>query len=442
MDLAVPLVEELAVLSPVDLQTRAQELEVLRRRVEAANALMVQRVDEGKLYVADGHRRVSAWGRATNNWSGPEASVMVKLAKAMKALPKFAEAALAGEIGVAQMHAVAKVAANPRVREHLADADDLFVASARDLPFDDCAVVLRHWEELADADGARARHDRAMLDRRASVRFVGERSFLDAQGPAHDGVLFESVLEHYAQIEWRTEWDVLAAVHGDAMCAGLMERTHAQRTFDALQRIFAAAASSEQAGAVGVTVDYVIDDETFDHQLEEMLGGDPAPIPPSHAPTRRCEDAKGKVLDPRAVVAAAIVGQVRRMVVGADGTILNMGRRQRLFTGVQREAVLLASRRCTYIGCSIPGHRCEADHLIPYARGGPTDVENGGPGCGFHNPFKNNGTRTMRDAKGRWHTYRPDGTEIGWPTIHGNLQRLQNPRHFADLYQATTSDDE
>ena len=68
-------------------------------------------------------------------------------------------------------------------------------------------------------------------------------------------------------------------------------------------------------------------------------------------------------------------------------------------------------------------------------------MANGGPGCGFHNPFKNNGTRTIRDHKGRWRTYRPDGTEIGWPTIRHNLARLQNPQQFADLYQAMTNDD-
>jgi hypothetical protein len=428
MELCVPSVGELASMSPVEVQRRAQEFEVLRRRVEAVSALMVQRVDEAKAFVADGHRRVSAWGRATNNWSGPEASVMVKLARAMQVLPRFAEAALAGELGVAQMHAVAKVAANPRVREHLAEADELFLTAARDLPFDDCSVVLRHWEELADADGARSRHDRAMLDRRASVRFVGERSFLDAQGPAHDGVLFEAVLEHFVELEWQNEWNILAAAHGDAMCAGLMERTHAQRTFDALQRLFAAAAGSSDSGPA-ITVDIVVDDESFEHELEATLGGEPEPIPPSHAPKRRCEDAKGRVIDPRAAVAAALVGQVRRLVIGADGVVLNMGRRQRLFTGAQREAVLLASRRCTYIGCTIPGHRSQADHLIPFARGGPTDVNNGGPGCNFHNPFKNNGTRTMRDAKGRWHTYRPDGTEIGWPTIRTTLRHVATAVH-------------
>ena len=420
MDLRVPSVDELVMMSPVEVERVAHELEIVRRRVEAASALLVQRVDQVAAYVADGHRGVGAWGRATNNWSGAEASGMVKLAKAFRTLPKFAEAALAGVLGVAQMHQVAKVAANPRVKEHLAEADELFTTAARDLPFDDFAVVLRHWEELADADGAKSRHDRAVLDRRASVSFVGERSFLEAQGPAYDGVIFEEVLAHFIEVEWQTEWDLLAAIHGDQMHAGLMERTHSQRSFDALQRVFAAAAGSTEAGP-GVTVDIVIDQATYEHQLETMLGGDPAPIPPSHAPNRRCEDSKGRVIDPRAAVAASLVGQVRRLVVGADGVVLNMGRRQRLFTGQLREAVLLSARRCTVIGCTVPGHRCQADHLVPASRGGPTDVANGGPACRFHNPFKNNGTRTIRDAKGRWHTYRPDGTEIGWPTIRSNL---------------------
>ena len=70
-----------------------------------------------------------------------------------------------------------------------------------------------------------------------------------------------------------------------------------------------------------------------------------------------------------------------------------------------------------------PRHRCEGDHLIPYARGGPTDVENGGPGCGFHNPFKNTAAAPSANHAAV-HTYRPDNTEIGWPNIHTNIHHL------------------
>jgi hypothetical protein len=354
------------------------------------------------------------------------------LARAFKLLPRFAEACLEGLIGVAQMHAVAQVAANPRVRDHLAEADDIFTGAAIEQPFDDLITLLRHWETLADTDGARQRHDRAVHERTAGVRFVGERAFLDAAGPSYDGVIFEQVLAHYTQLEFHAEWDILARYHGPAMCAALLERSDAQRRFDALQRIFGIAAGGGDSGPA-VTVNITIDQATFEPELERLAGGDPDPIRPSHAPNRKCHDGQGRVLDPRAVVAAALVGQVRRKVLGADGVTLDMGRRQRLFNGPLRDAVLHSSPRCTHKGCRVAGEHCEADHLIPYARGGPTSARNGGPGCNHHNPWKNNGAITLRDSNGLWHTYRPDGSEIGWPTIHGSIRHPDATRHALEL---------
>ena len=271
-------------------------------------------------------------------------------------------------------------------------------------------------------------HDRAVLERRAGVSFVGARSYLDAQGPSYDGVLLAEVLDHFTDHEYKTEWDILAKLHGDAMCPALMERTHAQRSYDALQRIVALAAGSTEAGPA-ITVDIVVDRATFEHELDKATGGDPDPIPPWHAPNRRCEDSKGRVIDPRVVVGASLVGHVRRIVMSADGVVLDMGRRKRLFTGPLRDAVLAAARRCTYVGCQVPGPHCEADHLVPYSERGPTNARNGGPGCKHHNRWKNNGTRTFRDAKGLWHTFRPDGTEIGWPAIFTNFDHLEVALH-------------
>jgi len=325
-------------------------------------------------------------------------------------------------LGVAQMHAVAKLAANPRVREHLdADADRVLTEGARDLPFDDFVTLLRHFEALADADGAQDRHDRAVLDRRASITFVDERAFLDAAGPAFDGLLFDEVLQRYTELEWQTEWDQLANIHGDRMCADLMERTPAQRRFDALQRIFTLAANGGDGKGPAVTVDILIDQATYEQQLALLLGGIADPLPVTHATSRRCEDRHGHLVDPRAAVAASLVGQVRRVVLEADGVVLDMGRRQRLFTGALRDAVMLTARRCGHPGCGVPGHACQADHTIPYARGGPTNARNAGPECGGHNRWKTRGAFTFRDRKGRWRTFRPDGTEIGWPTIVATL---------------------
>ncbi len=107
-----------------------------------------------------------------------------------------------------------------------------------------------------------------------------------------------------------------------------------------------------------------------------------------------------------------IWGQVRRVVVDSAGVVINMGRRQRLFRGNARQAILLQSSRCVVAGCATPIRRCEADHLIEWGRHGHTDGANGAPVCGRHNRLKNSGYRVHRDNQGFWHTYRPDGTEI------------------------------
>ncbi|MFZ4721459.1 MAG: DUF222 domain-containing protein, partial [Ilumatobacteraceae bacterium] len=295
-ELRVPTTDEMVMMSPAQLECGMQSLEVAERLVHASAALYMLRVDTTGGFLADGHRRVADWGRATNNWSAAKSLRMAKLARAFKVLPKFTQACLEGRIGVEQMHAVAAVAANPRVEEHLAAADELFAGSAQELAFDEFAQLLRHWEELADQDGARSKYDRAISSRSASVRIVGEKTYLEAQGPVHDGLVFEQVLQQFVDEEWKAEWDMLAAVHGDAMCPALMERTPAQRRFDALQRLFAAAAGSTRT-AGGALVNILIDQATFEHELERLLGGDPEPIDPSHAPQRRCQDANGRIID-------------------------------------------------------------------------------------------------------------------------------------------------
>jgi hypothetical protein len=412
--MAVPTTDEIVMMSPAALVEVAQHLDVHRRIAEAQQAVLLQRIDAVGAHAEDGFRQVAGWGRAACNWSGAEAARLSKLGRAMHAMPTFASACLAGHIGVAQMHAVAAAGSNPRVQEYLAEADRLFTQQATSLPYDDLATFLQHWLELADAEGARTKHDRAMQQRRASLQIIGERAFLDAAGPAMDGVCMRAVFDRFCDIEWRNEWDEGVRQYGQLMRPDLMERTHAQRRFDALRRLFDAAAGSQQVGGE-VTVNVLVDQATFEHHLAEALGGSPEPVDPLTAVTRHCEDHRGNLVDPRAMMASALVGRLRRMVLSADGVVLDFGRRRRLFTGSLRQAVLLTARRCVWTGCDRPASQSQADHVLPFSHAGPTSADNGAPLCDHHNPLKNKGYRTWRDPDGLWHTYRPDGTELGWP---------------------------
>ena len=413
MSSQVPTVAEIAGMSAAELGVLARGLDGERRRVEAALAMLVDRVGSACAFGADGHRSVKAWGRATCNWSGGEAARFVKTGRMLARLESAATAAAAGELGVAQMHALGQLVGNPRVAEHLAASEELLVAQAAILDFDDYVSLLAHWEALADESGAHDDHERAHRDRSAHVSIVGERFYLDATGGAATGVELIAVFEQFCRSEWLADWETGVLMHGDAMSPHLMQRSDAQRRADALQAIFGAAAVSGQSPTGEPVVNIVVGYELFEHHLRRALGEEPQPLDPNN-PAHRCETADGVIIDPYDMLVAAAVGHVRRIVLDSAAVIVDVGRKQRLFTGALRDAVMLVSHRCIWPGCARPASQCEADHILPYSHAGPTAAHNGGPVCGHHNRWKTRGYQTRRDPNGHWHHYRPDHTEIGW----------------------------
>jgi hypothetical protein len=284
----------------------------------------------------------------------------------------------------------------------------LFVEHARRLSYDDFVLVVRRWEMLADADGAHREADEAHRDRRAGIASVGVECHLSGRWGAAQGALIESVLERFAQAEFEADWEATVREHGNAASALLMPRTAAQRRADAVVAIFERAATTTGGATPAVPlVNIVVDAVT----LAETLGqAAPASIDPRR---RRCETIDGRLLPPSDVVAAMWWGRVRRVVLDETGVVVDLGRQQRLFSGSARDAVLLQAHRCVAAGCTVPIGRCEADHVVPWHVGGPTDQRNAAPLCGHHNRWKSTGSRVWRDSSGYWHTARPDGTEIG-----------------------------
>ncbi|WP_140011667.1 HNH endonuclease signature motif containing protein, partial [Nocardioides plantarum] len=60
------------------------------------------------------------------------------------------------------------------------------------------------------------------------------------------------------------------------------------------------------------------------------------------------------------------------------------GRSQRLYNRHQRKAMALRDTTCRASGCTIPAAWCEAHHLTPWSRGGPTDLDDGILLCPHH----------------------------------------------------------
>jgi hypothetical protein len=169
---------------------------------------------------------------------------------------------------------------------------------------------------------------------------------------------------------------------------------------------------------------------TNQHTLNQVVGNyyaEPdAPMAAEPATSDRmwlCQTPTGAPVAPADLLVAALIGQIRRVVVDSLGRVVDLGRRSRLFTGAAREAVLLTGDRCCWPGCG--RHSPQIDHLNPWARaGGATSSLNGAPLCGRHNRYKHHaGTTITRGADG-WHHLRPDDTEIA-PRTSGAAQWLR-----------------
>jgi hypothetical protein len=90
------------------------------------------------------------------------------------------------------------------------------------------------------------------------------------------------------------------------------------------------------------------------------------------------------------------------MVMSGKSLPLDLGTSSRLFTKAQAVALSAVHETCAAEGCERPFAWCELHHRVPWGRGGPTDLENGVPLCGYHH-------RRIHDAKYE-HRWLPDGS--------------------------------
>ncbi|RKW69415.1 HNH endonuclease [Galactobacter caseinivorans] len=75
---------------------------------------------------------------------------------------------------------------------------------------------------------------------------------------------------------------------------------------------------------------------------------------------------------------------VQYLVTGDGGEPLELGRKRRHFSPHQRKALIVRDRHCRAPGCTAPPDWCEAHHVVPWAEGGPTDLDHGILLCNFH----------------------------------------------------------
>jgi hypothetical protein len=383
------------------------------RRLQAACIRAVAGAARSQVPTADGHRTPRSWVKWVGRLSGPEASFLARCAAAFRFLTRWRAAFEDGTVGAAQVGEILSLWHDTRLRRHVCDAEELLLSQARSLPFDDFAVACRRFAALADHDGDADRHRDRHDDRDAftSRTFDGSFHLQTTQG-ALRGAAMAEIFERFVAAQFQAEQ--VASDGGTAV----RPRTPAQLRADALFELFRSAASAAPgARRPEPLVSVVVTAPEYEAILAAASTSASPRFDPSRFPVARMETRDRIALTPRDILEASALGWVRRVVVDPVGHVIDLGRRQRLFTGAAREAALLTSHRCTWAGgaCEARHGFLHVDHAVAHRIGGATDQINASPLCGHHNRLKESGFRVARDATGTWHTYRADGTPIQPP---------------------------
>lgn len=150
----------------------------------------------------------------------------------------------------------------------------------------------------------------------------------------------------------------------DPQCAhdGSDPREGATRLWDALLeacRRLQATDSLPHAHGTAARITVVIDHDDLRDQVDDagLLGS-------------------GERLSAAAVRRLACDAEIIPGVLGSDGQVLDVGRLQRLVTTAIWLALVLRDRHCTFPGCDRQPIACDAHHIVHWADGGPTSLDN------------------------------------------------------------------
>jgi hypothetical protein len=119
----------------------------------------------------------------------------------------------------------------------------------------------------------------------------------------------------------------------------------------------------------------------------------------------------GTALAPAATERLLCDATVVEVVESSRGNVLDVGRRRRTIPTLLRRALRLRDRGCRFPGCTnrlVDGH-----HVVPWARGGATALENLCSLCRRHHTYVHEyGFRLERDGTGGFRFFRRDGREV------------------------------
>ncbi len=369
------------------------DLQALMAQVQAVFLSAVREADRREIAKTVGAANTAAWLSGTLQMRPEEAGRAVKLARDLDTeLPSTREALQAGEVSADHAEVIARsmrrlpawVGVEKRV-----EAEHVLLDKARTFDPKDLAGLGRKILHTIDED--RADRELAKQLQAEEARAEREREIVLYDDPYSVSTFLRGKLDPLTNEMFRVALEPLCKPRPtDANGPDL--RTPAQRMgdgFHELLRRFLASGSAPSHGGEKPQIVLIIDpNKVRDGTGTGELLHSGASVSARTVQELAC-DAQVSTYIP--VGAGADPGN------GTGGASLSDG--VRLYTGKVRKLLELRDRGCAFPGCNRPPSWCQAHHIVPWSKGGPTTLENGVLLCGYHHRHLHQGTWQARTAK-------------------------------------------
>lgn len=379
------------------------ELRTAAGQLHAFAARILARVEADGRWAAGGSRTFPDWIARTTLTSTGAVRRDVTLGRALDGtLPRTALALASGQVSLEHAQVLAQAASSSPARQVALTSttpgmdEAALLERARQIPLDRYRREVDAWAARADAAAAEAEHDAACAKEYLTLTRqhggVALRGFLTSEHAQVLSVALRAVSGVPSAGDTRSREERQAAALVDAgrliLDRGLSGSGQQVRPHLIVHVPVQALRTVEQHGTA--------DTARFDG-LPPALLDDGTPVAPTTLARLACD------------------GELSRVVFGAAGAVLDVGRAQRTYSGAQRLAVIARDGSCRYPGCGAPLALGEVHHVVPWAGGGRTSVANGVLLCWFHHALVHRRGIRIARIDGGWELRRSDGSLITTP---------------------------
>jgi hypothetical protein len=391
------------------LHVAGRRIERIRRKLQGFDTAYVKALDAGDEAQRSGFGSTASFLTAQLQVSPGEARARVNAAAACGVRFEFSEGSVPPKRPVLAAARVAGVV-SPEHTSVIIDALDK-------LPFGTAVEDVAAAEERLVVEAGRfdpagvARLGRRILDHidpDGTLRDHGWKQRIRTASLTrhHDGTgSLRALLTPEALEIWQTVLDPLSRPQPTGP-DGPDPRTPGQRMHDALHdagtRLLDVGDLPASGGTPATVVIHVTKDQ-YDAQRREAVAAsrDERTVEPSSG---LVETEHGNLLPVPAAFALADQAAVCTEVTDAKDVPLQLGRASRIATPGQTIALAARDRGCTFPGCDRPAAWTQRHHVIPWHRGGLTDLDNLALLCGYHHrSFEPRGWAcVMKDGRPHW----------------------------------------